>query len=131
MPPVVIFDGTCNLCIRSVTFILEHESDHVLRFAPLQSAAGDKLMRELGLDARDARTFVLVEQGRAYMRSDAALRVARHLGWPWRSLRALWIVPRPIRDLAYDLVARNRHRLFGRHESCMVPSADVRDRFME
>jgi len=127
---LVIFDGACRLCARSVTFILDHESDHTLRFAALQSPAGARSMSEFGFDVADAKTFVLIEKGRAFTRSDAAVRVARHLQWPWRSLAALRIVPRALRDPVYDLVARNRHRWFGRTDECMVPAPGVRDRFL-
>lgn len=81
---VVIFDGMCNLCARCVRFILAHEADHSLRFTPGQSPAGARLMRELGLDPEDARTFVLISNGKAYVKSEAAVRVAGHLRGPER-----------------------------------------------
>ena len=127
----MIFDGVCNLCAHSVRFILDHESDQTLRFAPLQSPAGARLMRELGFDARDAKTFVLLADGKAYVRSDAAVRVSRYLGGGWRLLGAIRIIPRPVRDWAYDIVARNRYRWFGRADTCMVPTPELRARFMQ
>ena len=129
--PLVVFDGVCNLCAGSVDFILRHETAPALRFAPVQSHTGARVISELGFDPGDAKTFVLVEAGRAYVRSSAAIRVARHLRWPWRALAAFWIVPRPIRDWAYDRVAANRYRWFGRKDSCMVPSPELRRRFVE
>jgi predicted DCC family thiol-disulfide oxidoreductase YuxK len=88
-------------------------------------------MRELGLDPEDARTFVLLAGGKAFLRSEAALRVCGYFRWPWRALAALRVVPRPIRDRAYDLVARHRYRWFGRTEACLLPTPELRARFIE
>ena len=131
MADVVIFDGVCNLCARSVKFILAHEAEPRLRFVPLQSPAGARMMREFGFSPEDAKTFVLVVDGKPHVRSDAAIRVARYLRGGWRVLGAIRIVPRPIRDWAYDVVARNRYRWFGRAESCMVPTPEIRARFVD
>ena len=131
MDDLVIFDGVCNLCARSVAFILRHEADPRLRFVPLQSAAGSRLMREIGLDPEDAKSFVLLAGGKAFVRSEAAVRVCAYFKWPWKALAAARLIPRPIRDRAYDLVARNRYRWFGRSEACMVPTPDLRARFIE
>ena len=131
MDDLVIFDGVCNLCARSVAFILRHEADPRLRFVPLQSTAGSRLMREIGLDPEDAKTFVLLAGGKAFVRSAAAVRVCAYFKWPWKALAAARLIPRPIRDRAYDLVARNRYRWFGRSEACMVPTPDIRARFIE
>ena len=131
MSDVVIFDGVCNLCAHSVKFILNHESAPTLRFVPLQSVAGKKLMREFGFSPEDAKTFVLVAGGQPYVKSDAAIRVVAYLRGGWKLLGTLRILPRPIRDWAYDLVARNRYRWFGRAESCMVPTPELRARFIQ
>ena len=128
---VVIFDGLCNLCAHSVKFILDHEAAPVLRFTSLQSPAGTRLLSELGFDPADARTFVLVADGSAYAKSDAAIRVASYLRGAWKLIGALKIIPRPIRDWLYDVVARNRYRWFGRREVCVAPSPDLRARFIE
>jgi predicted DCC family thiol-disulfide oxidoreductase YuxK len=127
---VVIFDGVCNLCNRSVKFILDHEADHKLSFTPLQSPAGERLMRQFGFDPEDAKSFVLVADGRTYVRSDAAARLSRYLRGPWKLLRATRFVPRPIRDALYNVVARNRYRWFGRSATCMVPTAALKARFV-
>lgn len=127
---VVVFDGVCNLCAHSVKFNLSHEENQILRFAPLQSPAGERLMKVLGFDPNDAKTFVLIADGRAYVRSDAAIRVSRYLSGAWKLLWVLKIIPRPVRDWAYDVVAKNRYRWFGRMESCMVPTPELRSRFI-
>ncbi|QJR13767.1 hypothetical protein DSM104440_00557 [Usitatibacter palustris] len=121
----------CNLCAHSVKFILAHESAPTLRFVALQSPAGARLMREFGFSPEDAKTFVLVAGGRSYVKSDAAIRVAGYLRGIWRGLAAVRILPRPVRDWAYDIVARNRYRWFGRTESCMVPTPELRARFIQ
>ena len=88
-------------------------------------------MRQLGLDPEDAKTFVLIADGKPHVRSDAAIRVTRYFGGAWRLLGAIKIIPRPIRDWAYDIVARNRYRWFGRLDTCMVPTPEVRTRFIQ
>ena len=128
---VIIFDGLCNLCERSVKFILDHEAAPVLRFTSLQSPAGTRLLLEFGFDPADAKTFVLVADGSAYAKSDAAIRVASYLRGAWKLIGAIKILPRPIRDWLYDVVARNRYRWFGRREACIAPSADLRARFLQ
>jgi predicted DCC family thiol-disulfide oxidoreductase YuxK len=131
MGALVIFDGVCNLCVGSVKFILRHEARPELQFAAIQSATGSRLVRELGFDPADASTFVLIEGGTAFVRSDAAIRVARYLRWPWRMGSAIRMFPRPVRDWAYQLVASNRYRLFGRAESCMMPTPQLEARFVQ
>lgn len=127
---LIIFDGVCNLCTKSVHFILRHESGQVLRFTPLQSSTGSSIMQELGLNPMDAETFVLLSDGNVFVRSDAAIRLSGYLRGGWRFLGLFRVIPRPIRDWAYGLIARNRYRWFGRYEHCMVPSAQIRDRFI-
>ena len=130
MNDVVVFDGVCNLCTHTVQFILEHESAPTLRFASVQSPAGSRLMRQFGMDPEDAKTFVLVEGGKPFVRSEAAIRIARHLRFPWRMARAARIIPRIVRDYCYDTIARNRYRWFGRRDVCMVPKQNVAARFL-
>jgi predicted DCC family thiol-disulfide oxidoreductase YuxK len=127
---VVIFDGVCNLCAHSVKFILHHEADQTLRFTPLQSPAGARLMSEFGIEPEQMKTFVLIADGKAYVKSDAAIRVSRFFRDPWKLLGAIKVIPRPIRDRAYDLIARNRYRWFGRLDTCMVPTPALRARFI-
>lgn len=137
--PVLFFDGTCNLCNGSVQFILDHERNHELRFAPLQSdvarsllgkALGEERARELAAPDRDPGTMILLEEGRAHLRSTGALRTARYLRAPWRLAAAMLLVPRPLRDLVYGWVAKNRYRWFGKTESCRVPTPELRARFL-
>ncbi len=130
MTDIVIFDGVCNLCARSVQFILRHESEPRFQFSPVQSAAGARLLAAHGYSAANVATFVLLSEGKMYTRSTAALRIARHFKGAWQLLRALWIVPRPLRDLLYDLVARNRYSWFGKADSCLMPTPELSARFL-
>jgi predicted DCC family thiol-disulfide oxidoreductase YuxK len=96
----------------------------------LQSPAGARMLRDFGFSPEDAKTFVLVVDGKPYVKSDAAIRVARYLRGGWRALGLIRVVPRSVRDWAYDAVARNRYRWFGRAEACMVPTPETRARFL-
>ena len=130
MKDVVIFDGTCNFCAGSVNFILRHEAKPDLFFAPLQSPAGARLLRQFNFDPEDARTFVFVSSGAAYVKSAAAIRVCGHFRGAWRLLCIVQIIPRPVRDWAYDIFAGNRYRWFGRLEARMVPTPELAARFI-
>ena len=129
--PVLLYDGTCALCDRSVQFVLDHEAAPRIQFASLQSAAGRSLSASCGLSADGLDSLVLVDGGQCYTESDAALRVARHLAAPWRWASALRVVPRPVRDGVYRWVARHRYAWFGRLDACRVPSASESARFLD
>lgn len=127
----MLFDGVCNLCNRSVQCIIRHDPKGRFRFASLQSEVGRRLQAEHGLDPDAVNTIVLIEKGRAYTRSDAALRIARRLKVPARFWWPARFVPRQLRDAAYDWIGRNRYRWFGRREECMVPSPGVSELFID
>jgi predicted DCC family thiol-disulfide oxidoreductase YuxK len=127
---VLLFDGVCNLCNASVNFVIDRDPRGRLRFASLQSRSGQELLQRHGLSTSDFDTMVLVEGDRYFTRSTAGLRVARRLKWPWPLLYALVIVPRPVRDWFYQIVARNRYRWFGQSEACRVPTPELRNRFL-
>jgi len=129
--PVLLFDGTCNLCNGSIQFIIPRDPAGKLRFAPLQSALGSRVRQAAGLSTDDLETVVLIEDGMAYTKSDAAIRVAEHLGGIYRLLSLGRLVPRGVRDRVYDFVAEHRYDWFGRKDQCMIPDDDVRDRFIE
>lgn len=128
--PLVLFDGVCNLCNRSVQTILRHDRQARFRFASLQSPLGEKLRDDLGIDREKVDSVILVEGGRWYKESDAALRIARGLGGLWKLFGVFRLVPRPLRDAAYRLIARNRYRWFGKTETCWVPTPELRGRFL-
>ena len=127
---IVLFDGVCNVCNSSVNFIIKHDRRRYFLFAPLQSPRGRELQAHFDLDAERLDTIVLIEDGRVYLRSTAALRIARRLGGRYRLLYAFTVIPSPVRDFGYDWFARRRYRWFGRRNACMAPAEDVRDRFL-
>ena len=129
--PIVLFDGVCKFCDASVNFLLDHDRAGRVRFAALQSDAGQALLRQFGLRGDRFDTLVLVEGRRYFLRSTAALRLARHLDFPWPLLSALLLLPAFLRDAAYDLLAANRFRWFGQLDACRVPTPEVRGRFLE
>lgn len=129
-PALVLFDGVCNVCNASVNFIIDHDPAGRFQFASLQSAVGQEVLRRLGRPGMDFDSVILVENGRFHEKSDAALRIARHLrGWRWAWV--LRFVPKFLRNAVYDFIARNRYRWFGRREACRVPTPDERARFLE
>lgn len=142
MGAVVLFDGVCNFCDASVNFIIEHDKKGYFKFAPLQSNVGSKLANQYGFESASATpdnaatdlipidSVILVEDGKTYTHSTAALKILKRLGPPWSWLSAFVIVPRPIRDWAYRVFARYRYRIFGRKDQCMLPSPEVRARFL-
>jgi len=129
--PILLFDGVCNLCNGSIQFIIPRDPGGKLRFAPLQSELGTQVREATGLSTDDLETVVLVDDGMAYTKSDAAIRVAEHLGGMYRLLSLGRLVPRGVRDRIYDFVAANRYDWFGRKDQCMLPDDDVSDRFIE
>ncbi len=128
--PVILFDGVCNLCNASVDFIIKRDTEGVFQFAPNQSEAGEEIISQASLDGFEADTLVLWEDGAAYVRSTAVLRIARRLGFPWKLAYGFMIVPRSIRDFLYRLVAKNRYRVFGKRETCRLPTPEERSRFL-
>lgn len=129
MKRVILFDGECNFCDHSVQFIIKRDPQAVFHFASLQSEAGQELLK--GFDVpEELDSFVLVEGNRFYAKSSAALRVCKQLTGFWKLFYGLLIVPRPLRDFVYNIVAKNRYKWFGKKDSCMLPSPDVRKRFL-
>lgn len=128
--PIVVFDGICNFCSQSVQAVIRADRNAVFRFASMQSPLGAQLMRRFGIDPSDAQTFLLVDGERSYMRSDAALEVARRLPFPWFCLSWLRAVPRFVRNPVYSVVARNRYKWFGKKDACFLPSPEERARFL-
>lgn len=131
-PPVVLFDGVCNLCTASVRFVLAHERDRDLRFAPLHTPVARAVLARAGVDDPGALpdSMTLVDADGVHLCSDAALRVCGHLRAPWRWFAALKIVPRPLRDAVYRAISTNRYRLFGKSETCALPRPGDAERFL-
>ncbi len=129
-PAVILYDGECNLCTSVVAFILPRDRRGLFRFAALQSNAGRRLLAEADHTFGGLSTVVLVEGDRSWVRSDAVLRICRLLPRPWPALAGLWIVPRPLRDAVYALIADRRRRWFGRRSTCLISAPGWEDRFL-
>ncbi len=129
--PIVLFDGMCHLCDRSVQFVLDRDRKGQFHFAPLQSALGRDLLRRYELPVDTLDTMVLIENDRSHTRSSAALRVAAGLTYPWKTWVLFLAIPKTIRDAVYNIVARNRYRWFGQRETCKVPEPEWVSRFHE
>ena len=129
MSSIVLFDGVCNFCNGAVNFIIKHDYEKRFKFAPLQSEIGTELKNRYAI-GEDVDSIILIEDERAFTHSTAGLRVAKTLGGIWSLGYAFIIVPAFIRDWAYRVFARNRYRLFGRQDACMLPTPDVRERFL-
>ena len=128
---VVLFDGVCNLCNKSVQFIIRRDKKDRFRFAPLQGKTGQQLLSRHGLPADSFNSFILAEGDKIYTHSTGALRMLKGLGFPWSMAYAFILVPRFIRDGVYAAVARNRYRWFGRQESCMIPTPALKKKFLD
>lgn len=128
--PVILFDGVCNLCNGFVQFAIQHDPKARLRFAALQSEAGQRLLTDFGLAGQPLKTVFLIEGKRIYRKSSAGLRALYHFGGAWRLLYVLMLIPSPIRNLVYDWIARNRYRWFGQRETCWMPTPDLQQRFL-
>jgi predicted DCC family thiol-disulfide oxidoreductase YuxK len=129
MHPVILFDGVCNFCDASVQFILDRDPNETFHFASLQSEAGQELLKKHQV-RDDVDSMILIENEKVYYKSAAALRISRHLRGAWKLLYVFIIVPAPIRNIVYDLIARNRYKWFGQKDSCMLPPPNVRKRFL-
>jgi len=130
MRAVILFDGVCNFCNGAVNFVISRDRDGYFKFAALQSAVGEELLDKHRIDKVETDSVVLIEDDKAYLHSSAALRIVRRLSGLWPVLYGLIIVPKGIRDWAYRLFAKHRYRLFGRREECMIPTPEIRTRFL-
>ncbi|MGR3764621.1 thiol-disulfide oxidoreductase DCC family protein [Rossellomorea sp. NS-SX7] len=126
---IILFDGVCNLCNNSVRFIIQRDPMREFKFASLQSEAGRRFSEQYDIpDSVDS--LVLIKDGKGYLESTAALRIASRLKWPWKMCRVFLMIPKPLRDLLYRWIAANRYKWFGRNDSCMIPSKENKDRFL-
>ncbi len=130
-PPLILFDGVCNLCNASVQWVIRHDRRGAFRFASLQSRAGRQALEKFGAGGMLPDSVVLIDATGVHISSDAVIGIATRLGLPWNFIGAARIVPRVIRDGMYGWVARNRYRWFGRQNACMVPTPELRERFLD
>ena len=127
---LVLFDGVCQFCNSSVNFMIRKDNTDYFRFLPLQSELGQKIIKQFNLDPENLQTVILLENKRIYTRSTAALRIARKLKGGWKLFYGFVIIPAFIRDAVYNVISRNRYKWWGKHDSCMVPTPDVKKKFL-
>jgi predicted DCC family thiol-disulfide oxidoreductase YuxK len=128
--PVILFDGICNFCNGAVNFTIKRDKRQEIKFAALQTDIGRSLLQQFGLPENYSSSFIFIEKGKLYNRSTAALRVCRHLSGLWPLCYGLIIVPAFVRNAVYDLIAKNRYKWFGQKDRCMIPTPEVRARFL-
>lgn len=128
--PVILFDGVCNFCNSVVNFTIRQDKKGVFRFAALQLPAGQALLKKYELPTHSFDSFILIDKGKAYKSSTAGLKLYGMLPWYWKWTQVFWIVPRFLRDAVYNTIARNRYKWFGRQEQCMVPTPQLKSRFL-
>ena len=128
---ILLFDGHCNLCQASVRFVITREKTSEIRFAALQSPQGKYLITKHGISGEYDQSLVLLDNGECFIKSDAALQTASYLNLPWCLMKYFRFLPKRFRDIFYDLVAGKRYRWFGRQEECLVPSPELKLRFLE
>jgi predicted DCC family thiol-disulfide oxidoreductase YuxK len=128
---IILFDGVCNLCNGSVQFIIKRDPDSKFMYASLQSPFGQEQLDRLGKDKSELHSIILLQNGKAFERSDAALEIARRLTGLWPMLYSFKIIPRFMRDGIYNWIAKNRYRFFGKKDQCWIPTADLKSRFIE
>ena len=129
--PIILFDGVCNFCNRTINIILKYDKDAYFQFAPSQSNAAMGIMQQFGLEQQAITSVILIDNEKVYTKTDAVIQIANRLsGWP-KIVRFIKFIPKPIRDFAYDLIAKNRYALFGKRASCRIPDASIQDRFLQ
>ncbi|MGB6153239.1 MAG: DCC1-like thiol-disulfide oxidoreductase family protein [Pricia sp.] len=128
---IILFDGVCNLCNGAIQFMIKHDKEDVFRYAPLQSDIGKKLVDERNIDTDKVDSIILIEPGVAfYDKSDAALEIGKHLKG-YRTISAiLMLIPSSIRNIVYDFIARNRYKWYGKKEHCMIPTPELKAKFL-
>ena len=127
---IILFDGVCNLCNDAINFVIKHDAKDVFQFAALQSVVGRKLANEYFIDTTKIDSILLIDQDKIYAKSTAALKIARHLSGGYPLLYGFMIVPHFIRNWVYDLIAKNRYKWFGRKDSCMIPTPELKKKFL-
>lgn len=129
---LILFDGVCNLCNGAIQFIIKKDTKGIFRFASLQSPLGKQLMAERGIDPKTTDSIILIDPNVAYyVKSTAALKIAKQFNGLYSVLSIFLILPEKLRDLVYDFIARNRYKWFGKKESCMIPSTELKALFLE
>lgn len=127
---IILFDGVCNFCDSSVNFIIDRDKKNIFKFAALQSEKGQEILEHFKLSKNDFDSFIFIEKNMVYKKSSAALRIAKKLGLFWKIFYPLILIPRPIRDFFYNIIAKNRYKLFGKKDSCRIPTPELKEKFL-
>jgi predicted DCC family thiol-disulfide oxidoreductase YuxK len=128
--PILLFDGVCNLCNGAVKFIIKADKKGKFKLASLQSESGQALLKRFNLPRENFTSFVFIDGEKCHLRSSAVLRVLRELGGVWKVFFIFIIVPKPLGDFIYNLIAGNRYKIFGKQDSCMIPTREIQERFL-
>jgi predicted DCC family thiol-disulfide oxidoreductase YuxK len=129
---IILFDGICNLCNSAIQFVIKRDKKNLYRFAPLQSDTAKALLQERGIDTSKIDSIILIDPNTAYYtKSSAALEIGKTFGGGWRLIGVFEWVPGPVRDWVYDLIAKNRYRWFGKQNECMVPTPELKAKFLD
>ena len=129
---IILFDGVCNLCNSAVQFVIRHDKKDVFRFVALQSELGQKILKHIGVNSENIESIVLYEPNIAYYyKSQAAIQISKNLGGFWHFGTIFRIIPAAISDVLYDYIAKNRYKWYGKKESCMIPTPELKNKFLE
>lgn len=129
---IILFDGVCNLCNGAIQFIIKRDTHNLFLFTPLQSETGKKLLEERRIDPKNMDSIILIEPNVAYyIKSDAALEIVKHLKTPWRLISIFKVLPIGFRNFVYDFIAKNRYRWFGKEDHCMIPTPELKTKFLD
>lgn len=128
---VIVFDGVCNLCIWGVKFIIRRDHKNTFHFASIQSTIGPRLLMDHGIQTENIETFLLIKDGKPHTKSDAVFEILSEFKPAWKILLIFRFIPRVFRDYVYRVIAKNRYSLFGKQDHCMVPSPEIKAKFLD
>lgn len=129
--PIIFFDGVCNLCNSSVNYFIKRDKKNILKFASLQSDAAKQILLQFGVEKVDLKSIIVLNNNKLYLESSAIIEILKQLGGIYKIFTIFWIIPKPIRDFLYQIIAKNRYRWFGKKESCMIPTPELKNKFIE
>ena len=128
---ILLFDGVCNLCNSIIQFTIKRDPKGKFKFASLQSESGQALLKKFGLPTDDFDSFVFINGDKHFLKSSAGLHVLKELGGVWKLFYVFIIFPRPLRDFIYNMIEKTRYRIFGKRDTCMIPTQDIKLRFLQ
>lgn len=131
MNSLILFDGVCNFCNYWVTFAIKRDRKNKLKFTPLQGETAKQLLPQFHIDPSSLSSVIFIDNGKVYTQSSAAIQICKHLDGGWKLFYGLIIIPKFFRDFLYNIIARNRYKWFGKKESCLIPTAELKERFLD